>query len=674
MAFLDSIKKLYGNVTSGLSGLLGSHTIEVINEDDEQKKKRQAPNYNSNFVEATSIPDIKVAKNPAQKVAQPKKQKTGPGPLVSPSPTVIAGYDIKSYATDPNHESRIHSIYSRIGDAISPESIDSYIRRIAPNSPINATSVLNAAKKFDVDPKLMIALMQQDSSFGTLGKGARTRNPGNVGNDDTGRLVAYASWDDGVEAVARNLSKRKINGPVEYEPVNIGEETVRQFFSPDTTKETLKKFLVPALQSIPRSVMTIALSTVGKIIPGMKEDNEIRPEEDFGKLGAKLVGKDPIRPFKETGRDFLKTFGAGDKSAEKYGVPIGIGLSVMDLFPSLKGGKSLKVLAETSNVDDVFKILKTESGLADDILKPIAQKVAELTDPKMIEEFLAKTGVELIESGKFALSGVAQKFSTLKESFKAGVKNALRWDELERAYEEIAMNPPTKAVQDVGLFTKLKNTLKPVNSTDEETKTIFTSWSRKSSVAKQLANEALKDLPDIPNKQGLSTILKYEKGEFTPFNSALKETFDDLFKESIERGLNITYRQNYLPQVYKNTTPEIMSAVGKYMKDLGVADDLIQDYLAGIKELPKNISSRLGLNPFFTKERFFPDYATAMKYGLKPRYTNPAQLVAHYRGQMEKALANRELIDKLAAAGKIVPVEIAPRDWKAVEFPFSPKG
>lgn len=123
---------------------------------------------------------------------------------------IIAGYDIGSYATDPNHERNIAKIYSGIGEIASAQDIHDYIKAKAPTSPISGDYVIQAAQEFKVNPKLLMAIMQQDSSFGSRGKAVRTRNPGNVGNDDTGRTVTFKSWLDGVRAVARNLAKRKV--------------------------------------------------------------------------------------------------------------------------------------------------------------------------------------------------------------------------------------------------------------------------------------------------------------------------------------------------------------------------------------------------------------------------------------------------------------------------------
>ena len=123
---------------------------------------------------------------------------------------IVGGYDIGSYATDPTHERKIANIFERVSNISSADDIHRYIRNIAPTSPISSDDVITAAREYKVDPRMVLAMMQQDSTFGTRGKAVRTRNPGNVGNDDSGRTVVFRTWLDGVRAVARNLSKRKV--------------------------------------------------------------------------------------------------------------------------------------------------------------------------------------------------------------------------------------------------------------------------------------------------------------------------------------------------------------------------------------------------------------------------------------------------------------------------------
>lgn len=129
---------------------------------------------------------------------------TGPDPLAS-----LKEYNIDPYATDPKHEQNIETILSRMDFMDSPEKIDTYIKSIRPLSPITGEMVWRASKKHSVDVRLMLALMENDSHFGTEGKAVRTRNPGNVGNDDTGALKYCKSWEEGVDLVAKWLHKNR---------------------------------------------------------------------------------------------------------------------------------------------------------------------------------------------------------------------------------------------------------------------------------------------------------------------------------------------------------------------------------------------------------------------------------------------------------------------------------
>jgi hypothetical protein len=120
----------------------------------------------------------------------------------------LGGYDISSYATDPLHEQKVATILAGISVMTNPESIDTYIQSVAPGSPVTGAMVLLSAKKYAVDSRLLIALMQQDSSLGTAGVGASTFNPGNVGNTGTETKI-FPSWADGVDAVASWLSTHR---------------------------------------------------------------------------------------------------------------------------------------------------------------------------------------------------------------------------------------------------------------------------------------------------------------------------------------------------------------------------------------------------------------------------------------------------------------------------------
>ena len=125
-------------------------------------------------------------------------------------------YDIGNYATDPNHEASVQSILDNIGQFETIEDIDAYIQSTAPGSKITGQMVANASTDNNVSWEIMVAMMQQDSSLGTKGLGATNNNPGNIAQFDslgTNAVDGYATMQEGVNAVAQNLSGRKTTKP-----------------------------------------------------------------------------------------------------------------------------------------------------------------------------------------------------------------------------------------------------------------------------------------------------------------------------------------------------------------------------------------------------------------------------------------------------------------------------
>jgi len=130
--------------------------------------------------------------------------------IITDGSTAILGeYDITSYATDQKHEEKVMNILSKMGVMDTAEKINDYIRGKYLSSPVTGEMVVSAAEAYTVDTRLMMAIMEQDSSFGTAGKAVRTLNPGNVGNDDDGNIRTYESWQKGVTAVAEWLSRHR---------------------------------------------------------------------------------------------------------------------------------------------------------------------------------------------------------------------------------------------------------------------------------------------------------------------------------------------------------------------------------------------------------------------------------------------------------------------------------
>lgn len=178
---------------------------------------------------------------------------------------IMLGYDISSYATDPLHEEKIADILNYIGNMNTPSDIDVYINNEAIASPVTGAMIYNSALKYGVDIRLMMAIMELDSRFGTAGLAVNTLNPGNIGNNDDGEIRTYASWEEGVEAVAKWLDNHRVEMPILHE-----EETI-----PDKTE----KVEVTTEVDENGDVITITTTTTEEIIP-IEESQTTTPEQE----------------------------------------------------------------------------------------------------------------------------------------------------------------------------------------------------------------------------------------------------------------------------------------------------------------------------------------------------------------------------------------------------------
>jgi hypothetical protein len=89
------------------------------------------------------------------------------------------------------------------------ESAELYIKKAAPDSPLTGDMVMASAQMYAIDIRLMLALIELDSRFGTAGLAVSTMNPGNVGNNGVDTRN-YPSWQEGTNAVAEWLSLHRI--------------------------------------------------------------------------------------------------------------------------------------------------------------------------------------------------------------------------------------------------------------------------------------------------------------------------------------------------------------------------------------------------------------------------------------------------------------------------------
>lgn len=213
-------------------------------------------------------------------------------------------------------------------------------------------------------------------------------------------------------------------------------------------------------------------------------------------------------------------------------------------------------------------------------------------------------------------------------------------------------------IQQSGLKRWFNKVFDPLKNAPKEVQEIMQDWRNENMTSRVNANEVAQEFTDIPEKDGWKLIqyiqnptnrsayeLDLDINKYQPQISRLRQFYDATRQEGLKQGLEINYLDNYLNQIWKETPNQINA----------------------------KIKAGAGKNPGFTKERFIPTYQEGVSIGLTPRYTHPAQLVAHYKLQLDKALANRKMADRLIESELLLPSSKAPIDWRAIESPFFPK-
>ncbi len=231
-------------------------------------------------------------------------------------------------------------------------------------------------------------------------------------------------------------------------------------------------------------------------------------------------------------------------------------------------------------------------------------------------------------------------------------------------YQKQVESAHLKEGQKKTLLTKFKAILQPIEQTDPVTKKIYLDWERAKLKAKESGNLAYDEFKNKPNDD-FQEVVEYESGKKTPW---VFQAFEDLFTEAKRAGINFQHKENYIPHVYNEKPEQIKKAVERYMIDHKATAEEIQKFKVG-GDVPERMAIRIKTNPFFMKMRTFRDYATAMKYGITPRFQTVAEHIAYYKEELGKIIANRNMIDALIKEGKVLDAFDAPESWIEVKLP-----
>lgn len=292
---------------------------------------------------------------------------------------------------------------------------------------------------------------------------------------------------------------------------------------------------------------------------------------------------------------------------------------------------------------------------------PKPKLTSQQKEVKSIDRFLNtqanKTNIDIVKR---------DRLDSIKKSIGEADARVKMESKVKQQYQDRVNRAKIETTKSGGILGTLKGKLYPSKVLDPKSKMVVEKWFTKTVEAKQLAMEdfnwALKQGP-----QNFQEIMDFQAGSNTSY---IRNYFDDLGTEFHRRGLEFGWKDNYVPDVWKDSPKRQAQARAAMLKKKGMSDQEIADYLGGLP-LDEGKALRLKLRPNFVKERFWPDYKTGMAHGLTPKYEIPADLMGYYREAGERAIANKELIEELKQQARLLPTDEAPDTWVPVTTRFT---
>lgn len=280
-----------------------------------------------------------------------------------------------------------------------------------------------------------------------------------------------------------------------------------------------------------------------------------------------------------------------------------------------------------------------------------------------VRELELSRGLELSPDDMQHISKMIDEGAT-----RAAAKHEIEQRAIRAANKGKEISLPDESLKDI-----LANTLNPLKGVDKPTADVFRQWHAKELVGSELARVEKKNAVITLDKarvgDNMVVIDMYEAGNQLP---AVKKIFDKLYADAAHlEDTDIGYLENYIPHVYSNSAAEFNKIAMSYLQGKGLTEQEATDYLIGNKAFSPERARRLGIMPFFVKERMFDSYKEARAYGLTPKYKTISDLAAYYRGKLERAIANRYLKDTLEESGRILPDISAPPGWSNLNPQFS---
>lgn len=185
--------------------------------------------------------------------------------------TTMGAYASNTTTQVNNINAAVSKIANNVGAITDDTSAQAAIDTVTKGSPITGDMVMVAAKQYGVDPATLIGVMQAETQCGTDGStGAKECNWGNVGNTDAlmaaGKSVKMTP-QQGVNAIANNLAKRKVQGDQIDPTQSTGTTALSPMQQGQVLKSSAPTLIQPAVQLTKNGSAYIDIS---KVAPNMQ--------------------------------------------------------------------------------------------------------------------------------------------------------------------------------------------------------------------------------------------------------------------------------------------------------------------------------------------------------------------------------------------------------------------
>ena len=192
--------------------------------------------------------------------------------------------------------------------------------------------------------------------------------------------------------------------------------------------ESIFNFGKDILRAAPRAAASATLSAEGEkeFIPG----SGVAPK--FEKF---LFGDKPIKDIRGTGEETIRTFGGGDDTAKKYGLPLGFALTALDVIPGIPKKKVAEEVGEQlvrRYGDDVAKMIMEKGG------KNFAEQALKDGGEKLLKE----AGIDMAkvaEPVEQTVKNVEEVIKSVKPSqyFEKEGKNLMEFENVDLSLPEL---------------------------------------------------------------------------------------------------------------------------------------------------------------------------------------------------------------------------------------------